>query len=92
MVSRMAYGKLLGSLIIVISTIILVIYTYALFLTNYDLILIKLTLEILVAGISIVLIWIGYTILTAPPPKPIEEIEKEIEEELKKQGTVATSG
>ncbi|RSN70343.1 transcriptional regulator, partial [Candidatus Korarchaeum cryptofilum] len=28
--------------------------------------------------------WIGYTLATTPPPKPIEEIEKEIEEELKK--------
>ena len=28
--------------------------------------------------------WIGYTLATTPPPKPIEEIEKELEEELKK--------
>jgi len=31
-----------------------------------------------------ILAWIGYTLATTPPPKPIEEIEKEIEEELKK--------
>jgi len=30
------------------------------------------------------LAWIGYTLATTPPPKPVEEIEKELEEELKK--------
>jgi predicted DNA-binding transcriptional regulator len=37
-----------------------------------------------VAGVFGILAWIGYTLATTPPPKPIEEIEKEIEEELKK--------
>jgi len=36
-----------------------------------------------VLGLGIVA-WIGYTLATTPPPKPIEEIEKEIEEEMKK--------
>ncbi|MCI4397134.1 MAG: transcriptional regulator, partial [Thermoprotei archaeon] len=31
-----------------------------------------------------ILAWIGYTLATTPPHKPIEEIEKEIESELKK--------
>ena len=81
----MMKGRLLGSLIILISIIILAVFTYILFLTKYDLILIKVTLEVMVAGIALVLVWIGYTIATTPPPKPIEEIEKEIEEELKRQ-------
>jgi predicted DNA-binding transcriptional regulator len=29
--------------------------------------------------------WIGFTLATTPPPKPIEEIEKELSEELKKE-------
>jgi predicted DNA-binding transcriptional regulator len=37
-----------------------------------------------VLGVFGILAWIGYTLATTPPPKPIEEIEKEIEEELKK--------
>jgi hypothetical protein len=32
-----------------------------------------------VAGVFAILAWIGYTLATTPPPKPIEEIEKEIE-------------
>jgi len=31
-----------------------------------------------------ILAWIGYTLAAPAPPKPIEEIKKELEEELKK--------
>ena len=37
-----------------------------------------------VTGVLFIVAWIGWTLATTPPPKPIEEIEKEIEEELKK--------
>ncbi|MFN4046636.1 MAG: transcriptional regulator [Acidilobaceae archaeon] len=46
--------------------------------------IIRLTVMIGVLGVFGILTWIGYTLATTPPPKPIEEIEKEIEEELKK--------
>jgi predicted DNA-binding transcriptional regulator len=35
---------------------------------------------------------IGYTLATTPPPKPIEDIEKEIEEELKEVEGEARQG
>jgi predicted DNA-binding transcriptional regulator len=66
------------------SIIIVLIYAYILFLTPYSGLLMQLTLLIAVAGVFGILGWIGYTLATTPPPKPIEEIEKEIEEELKK--------
>jgi predicted DNA-binding transcriptional regulator len=31
-----------------------------------------------VVGVFGILAWIGYTLATTPPPKPIEEIEKEM--------------
>jgi predicted DNA-binding transcriptional regulator len=34
-------------------------------------------------GVFGILAWIGYTLATTPPPKPIEEVEKELEKELK---------
>jgi len=46
--------------------------------------LLQLTAFIAIAGVLGILAWIGYTLATTPPPKPIEEIEKELEEELKK--------
>ncbi len=44
---------------------------------------------VLIAFLAIMFIgaWIGWTIATTPPPKPIEEIEKEIEEERKPEKT-----
>lgn len=52
--------------------------------TPYSLLILQLTAFAAVAGVLGILAWIGYTLATTPPPKPIEEIEKEIEEELKK--------
>jgi predicted DNA-binding transcriptional regulator len=31
--------------------------------------------------------WVGYVMATTPPPKPIEEVEKEIEAETKESKT-----
>ena len=53
-------------------------------MTDYALLILQITGFIAVAGVFGILAWIGYTLATTPPPKPIEEIEKEIEAELKK--------
>ena len=37
---------------------------------------------IAVGAVCGIIIWIGYTLATTPPPKPIEEIEKEIAKEV----------
>jgi len=37
-----------------------------------------------VAAVFGILAWVGYALATTPPPKPIEEIEKEIQQELQK--------
>jgi predicted DNA-binding transcriptional regulator len=38
-----------------------------------------------VAFVLGIVAWIGYTLATTPPPKPIEEIEKEVEKEVGKE-------
>ncbi len=84
--------KLIGSLLVVISIIVIVAYGCLLFNPpewqilgmRIDEFLLKLTGFIAVLGVFGILGWIGYTLATTPPPKPIEEIEKELEEELKK--------
>lgn len=42
---------------------------------------------VLIAFVAIMAIgaWIGWTMATTPPPKPIEEITSELEEETKKE-------
>ncbi|MEZ0290501.1 MAG: transcriptional regulator [Sulfolobales archaeon] len=79
----MSRDQLLGWGLLIISIIIIIVYGYLLMTPLSD-VLVKATLFIGVAVIFGILAWIGYTLATTPPPKPIEEIEKEIEEELKK--------
>ncbi len=73
-------GLLIGSLAGI------AVYVYLLFLaeTWVQILVLKLTGLVAVGGVLGILAWIGYTLATTPPPKPIEEIEKELEEELKK--------
>jgi len=61
----------------------IIIYGWIMFFTSWDIILLKITGFIAIAGVLGILAWIGYTLATTPPPKPIEEIEKELEKELK---------
>jgi predicted DNA-binding transcriptional regulator len=76
--------QVIGLLILLVSAAVILAYIYLIFLTDFYLLLLKITATVAVAGVFGVLGWIGYTLATTPPPKPIEEIEKEIEEELKK--------
>ncbi len=84
--------KLVGGTLLAVSVIVIIIYGWLVFAPpswivggdKVDIFVLKLTGFIAVAGVFGILGWIGYTLATTPPPKPIEEIEKELEEELKK--------
>lgn len=80
----MSKDQALGFGMMIISIVVILIYGWLVFLSEYSLLILKLTGFIAVAGVFGILAWIGYTLASTPPPKPIEEIEKEIEEELKK--------
>ncbi|MCI4396744.1 MAG: transcriptional regulator, partial [Thermoprotei archaeon] len=71
----MPKDKVVGGLLLIASLIIIVLYAYLLFFTSYYLILLELTGLVAVVGVFGILAWIGYTLATTPPPKPIEEIE-----------------
>lgn len=62
----------------------IVVYGWILFFTEWTLLLLQITGFVAVVAVLGILAWIGYTLATTPPPKPIEEIEKELEDELKK--------
>lgn len=81
--------QVIGTIILAVSVIVIIVYIWLVFfppLAGVDLFLLKLTGAVAVAGIFAILGWIGYTLATTPPPKPIEEIEKEVEGEIKKIG------
>ncbi len=78
----MTRDQVIGGLIMVAAVIGILVYTWILFFTEWTLILLQITAFIAVAGVLGILAWIGYTLATTPPPKPIEEIEKELEKEM----------
>jgi len=88
----MVNDKVIGALLLIVSIIAIIVYGWLVFFppqisimgTTIDIFMLKLTGFIAVLVLFGILAWIGYTLATTPPPKPIEEIEKEIEEEIKK--------
>jgi len=85
----MSRDQTIGILLMLVAIVVIIAYAWILFFTEWTLLLIQITLMIAVAALLGVIAWIGYTLATTPPPKPIEEIEKEIQQELEtleKQG------
>jgi predicted DNA-binding transcriptional regulator len=80
----MSRDRVIGLVLLVVSVVIIVAYAYVMFATHYAMFLLELTGVVAIAVVFGILAWVGYALATTPPPKPIEEIEKEIEEELKK--------
>ncbi len=88
----MSKDQAIGIALLIVSIVVILVYCWLLFKPpdwsvlgmSIDFFLIKLTAAIAVIGVFVILGWIGYTLATTPPPKPIEEIEKEIEEEIKR--------
>ncbi len=80
----MASDKLIGALLLIVSIVVIIVYGWLVFFTSHSMIVLEITGFAAIVVIFGILGWIGYTLATTPPPKPIEEIEKEIEEELKK--------
>ncbi|MGQ9479602.1 MAG: transcriptional regulator [Thermoproteota archaeon] len=73
----MSKDQALGALLMVGSIAVLLIYIWLLFLSPWYEIVLKLTALVAVGAVLLIITWIGYTLATTPPPKPIEEIEKE---------------
>jgi predicted DNA-binding transcriptional regulator len=84
--------QVLGAFILVGSVIGVVVYGALLFLLGETISLLTLQVSafLAVAFVLGIMAWIGYTLATTPPPKPIEEIEKEIEKEVKETETKET--
>ncbi|MCS7369283.1 MAG: transcriptional regulator [archaeon GBS-70-058] len=77
----MSKDQIIGVILLLASIIGIIVYGYLIYM--YPMIVTQITLFVAVAAVGLIVAWIGYTLATTPPPKPIEEIEKEIEKELK---------
>ena len=83
--------QVIGALILVASVIGIIVYGWILFFTEWTILLLQITGFVAVAAVLGILAWIGYTLATTPPPKPVEEVEKELEGELKELEEVKES-
>jgi predicted DNA-binding transcriptional regulator len=64
------------------------LYGWLVFFSPWQVLILQLTAFVAVAAVLGILAWVGYALATTPPPKPIEEIEKEVQkalEEIEKQ-------
>ena len=85
--------QVIGALILAASVIGIIVYGWVLSFTEWAMLLLQLTWVVAVAAVLGILASIGYTLATTPPPKPIEEVEKQLEEELKRlEGEAAFKG
>ncbi|MEM3716425.1 MAG: transcriptional regulator, partial [Candidatus Bathyarchaeia archaeon] len=76
----MSRDQVLGALLLIAGIIGIIVYGWLTFFTSWWAIVLQITAFIAVAAVLAIIAWIGYTLATTPPPKPVEEIEKEIEE------------
>jgi predicted DNA-binding transcriptional regulator len=74
--------RVVGALILIGSIVGILAYFWLVFLSPWVVLTMQLTAFVAVAAVLVILAWIGYTLATTPPPRPIEEIERELEEEL----------
>ena len=60
----------LGLTLLVISVLGLVLYGWCLY--SWPLVTLQITAFVAVAGVLLIVAWIGYTMATTPPPAPLE--------------------
>ncbi len=83
----MADDKTTGGIILIGSLAGLVIYFWLLFMSPFSWLTIQVSAFLAVAMVLLILVWIGYTLATTPPPMPLEDFdfESKIEEETKEE-------
>ena len=64
----------MGWLIVIGSLLGIAIYFYLLFLSPWCWLTIQVSAFLAVAGILLIIAWIGYTLATTPSPMPLEDL------------------
>jgi len=65
----MRQNKIIGLILLVVPSFFLIFFSYLLLFTEWDILAIKTTLIIIVGILMSELIWMGYTMVTAPREK-----------------------
>ena len=78
----MSNDRALGGLILIGSLIGIVAYFWLVFMSAWQIITIQVSAFLAVAGVLLIVAWIGYTLATTPPPVPLEDLDIDLDEEL----------
>jgi len=81
-------NRVIGVGLMAVGVIGILLYGWLVFFSPWQVFILQLTAFVAVAAVLGILAWVGYALATTPPPKPIEEIEKEVQkalEEIEKQ-------
>lgn len=62
-------NRIIGLILLVVPSLFFIVFSYLMLFTRWDIFVIKLTLIIIVGIIITVLVWMGYTMATAPRDK-----------------------
>jgi len=86
----MSKDQAIGWTILLGSILGIVVYLYLVFLSPWTMLTIQISAFVAVAGILLILAWIGYTMATTLPPTPLEDLDLEddfkLEDEPQPQG------
>lgn len=80
---------MIGLVLLVAGVFGILLYGWLVFLTQWSMVVLQLTGFVAITAILAIVSWIGYTMATTPPPKPIEDVESELKEEEKVSETTA---
>lgn len=67
--NSMRQNKIIGLILLAVPSFFFIFFSYLLLFTEWDILTIKTTLIIIVGILMSVLIWMGYTMVTAPREK-----------------------
>jgi len=75
-------NRAIGVGLMAVGVIGILLYGWLVFFSPWQVLILQLTAFVAVAAVFGILAWVGYALITTPPPKPIEEIEKEVQKAL----------
>ena len=60
----------------------ILLYGRLVYFSPWQVLILQPTAFVAVAAVFSILAWVGYALATTPPPKPLEEIEKEVQKAM----------
>ena len=76
----MSNDKVIGGSILIGSIAGIAIYFWLLFMSPWSWLTIQISAFTAVAMMLLIMAWIGYTLLTTPPPMPLEDFDLDVNE------------